>query len=100
MPLSSPFALRGAAGLRASLASLLLQALTRDANAFLLVRVGRTQRANVSGHLAYLALVCAADHDVPLLFHVYLNALGNLELVRMILPETQINSSASSPRVA
>src|SRR5260370_16368304 len=51
------FVLRGAAGLRASLASLLLQALTRDANAFLLVGVGRTQRANFPGPLANLPLV-------------------------------------------
>src|SRR5260221_575614 len=42
MPLSSPFALRRAAGLRASLAGLLLQALARDANTFLLV--GRFSR--------------------------------------------------------
>src|SRR5260370_14990306 len=88
------FVLRGAAGLGASLASLLLQALTRDANAFLLVGVGRTQRANVRGHLAILALVCAADHNVRLLVHGDLNALGNLELDGMRLAERESNCFA------
>src|ERR1700740_843696 len=87
MPLSSPFALRGAAGLRASLASLLLQALAGDANAFLLVGVGRTQRTNVRSDLAYLALVRAAYNDVRLFVHRDLNALGNLELDGMRLAE-------------
>src|ERR1700738_1412511 len=94
MPLSSPFALRRAAGLRASLASLLLQALAGDANAFLLVRVGRTQRANVRGSLANLALVRAADHDVRLLVHRDLNAFGNFELDGMRLAERESHGFA------
>src|SRR5712664_2985130 len=94
MPLSSPFALRRAAGLRASLASLLLQALASDANTFLFVGVGRTQRANVRGHLADLPLVRAADHEVRLLVHRDLNALGNLELDGMRLAERASNPFA------
>src|SRR5258707_11393162 len=94
MPLLSPFALRRAAGLRASLASLLLQALASDANAFLLVGVGRTQRANVRGHLADLPLVRAADHEVRLLVDRDLNALGNLELDGMRLAERESNRFA------
>src|SRR6266481_851466 len=94
MPLFSPFTLRGAAGLRASLASLLLQAFAGDANAFLLVRVGRTQRANVRSNLADLALVRAADHDVRLLVHRDLNAFRNLELDRVRLAEREGNGFA------
>src|ERR1700726_4406732 len=94
MPLSSPFALRRAAGLRASLASLLLQALASDANAFLLVGVGRTQRANVRGHLPDLPLVRAADHEVRLLVDRDLNALGNLELDGMRLAQGESNRFA------
>src|SRR5260221_12399526 len=94
MPLSSPFALRRAAGLRASLAGLLLQALARDANTFLLVGVGRTQRANVRGHLADLPFVRAADHDVRLLVDRDLNTLGNLKLDGMRLAERESNRFA------
>src|SRR3984893_985098 len=94
MPLSSPFALRGAAGLRASLASLLLQALAGDANALLLIRVGRTQRANVRGHLANLPFVRAADNDMRLLVDRDLNALGNFELDGMRLAEREGNGFA------
>src|ERR1700738_470002 len=94
MPLSSPFALRRAAGLRASLASLLLQALARDANAFLLVGVGRAQRANIRGHLADLPLVRAADHEMRLLVDRDLNALGNLELDGMRFAERESNRFA------
>src|SRR6266849_5473214 len=72
--------LRRGAGLRASLPGLLLQALAGDANAFLLIWIGRTQRANVRSHLADLAFVRAADNQVRLLVHGDLNALGNLEL--------------------
>src|SRR5882762_82196 len=75
--------LRRAAGLRASLASLLLQGLAGNANAFLLVRIGRTQRANVRGHLAHLTFIRAADHDVGLLVDRDLNAFRDWELDRM-----------------
>src|ERR1700756_6014832 len=73
------FALRGDAGLCASLASLLLQALAGDANAFLLVGIGRTERANVRSYLADLAFVRAAHHDVRLLIDRDLNAFRNLD---------------------
>src|SRR5258706_2039094 len=89
MPLFSPFALRGAAGLCASVASLLLQALAGDANALWLVRIGRTQRANVRSYLAYLAFIRSADHDVGLLVHRDLNAFGNLELDGVRLAERE-----------
>src|ERR1700687_219341 len=88
------FALRRAAGLRASLASLLLQTLASDANAFLLVRIGRTQRANVRGHLANLAFIRAADNEVRLLVHGDLNALGNLKFDGMRLTERERNGFA------
>src|SRR5260370_6114966 len=94
MPLSSPFALRGAVGICASLASLLLQALAGDANPFLCVGVGRTQRANVRGHLADLPLVRATDHEVRLFVDRDLNALGNLELDGMRLAERESNRFA------
>src|SRR5882762_3980133 len=77
--------LRRAAGLCASLSSLLLQALAGNANDFLLVWIRRTQRANITGHLANLPLVRAADHDVGLLVDRDLNALRNRELDRMRL---------------
>src|SRR6266478_4654596 len=66
--------------LRAGLPGLLLQELAGDANAFLLIWIGRPQRANVRSHLAALAFVGAADDQVRLLVHGDLNALGNLEL--------------------
>src|SRR6267378_406014 len=75
--------LRRAAGLCASLASLLLQALASNANTFLLVRIGRTQRANIRGHLTDLTLVRPADHDVGLLVDRDLNAFRDWELDRM-----------------
>src|ERR1700740_977284 len=75
------FALRRrAAGLRASLAGLLLQALAGNANPFLLVGIGRAQRANIRSHLADLALVRAADNQMGLFIDGDLNAFGNLEL--------------------
>src|ERR1700676_2291347 len=84
------FALRRrAAGLGASLARFLLQALTGDANTFLLVGIGRTQRANVRGHLADLPLVRATDHDVRLFVHRDLNAFGNLEFDRVRFAERE-----------
>src|SRR6266446_8108806 len=89
MPLSSPFALRRGAGLGASLAGFLLQALAGDANAFLLVGVGRTQRANIRGHLANLALVRAADHEMGLFVDRDLNAFGNLEFDGVGLAERE-----------
>src|SRR5260370_27480036 len=92
MPLSSPFALRRGAGLGASLASFLLQALAGDTNTFLLVGVGRPQGANVGSHLANLAFVRAADDQMGLLVYRNLNALVNLELDVMRLPHRHITS--------
>src|SRR4029077_545130 len=94
MPLSSPFALRRGAGLRASLASFLLQALAGDTNAFLLVGVGRTQGANVRSYLADLTFVRAADNQMRLLVDGNLNALGNLELDGMRFAERESNRFA------
>src|SRR2546429_3030368 len=51
-------------GLCSRLAGLLLQPLTGDAHALLLVGVGRTQRAHIRGNLADLAFVRAAHDDV------------------------------------
>ena len=71
-----------AASLGSRFAGLFLQPLAGDADALLLVRIGRTQRAHVGGHLADLAFVRAADHDVRLLFHRDLNAFRNRKLDR------------------
>src|SRR6266849_4161809 len=94
MPLSSPFALRRGAGLCASLASFLLQALAGDTNTFLLIAVGRPQGANVGSHLANLAFVRATDNQMRLLVDGNLNALGNLELDGMRFAERESNGFA------
>src|SRR5260370_5050093 len=83
-----------AAGLCSRLAGLLLQPLTGDAHALLLVRVGRTQRAHVGGNLANLAFVRAADHNVRLLFHGDLNAFWNRKIYRVRLAERESNRLA------
>src|SRR5260370_5167220 len=85
--------LRGA-GLCSRLAGLLLQPLTGDAHALLLVRVGRTERAHVRGNLADLALVRAAYDDVRLLFHRNLNAFRNRKFNRVRLAEREGNHLA------
>src|SRR6266849_9009831 len=87
-----PF-LRGA-GLCSRLAGLLLQPLTGDAHALLLVRVGRTQRAHIRGNLADLAFVRAAHDDVRLLFHGDLNAFRNRKINRVRLAERKGNRLA------
>src|SRR6266704_5739157 len=84
-----PF-LRGA-GLCSRLAGLLLQPLTSDAHALLLVGVGRTQRAHIRGNLADLAFVRAAHDDVRLLFHRNLNAFRNREFDWMGLAKREGN---------
>src|SRR5579864_1546901 len=71
------------ASLRAGLTSFLLQALASDANALLLVRIGRTQRAHIRSDLPDLAFVRAADNEVRLFFDGHLNAFRNRKLDRM-----------------
>src|SRR6267142_2193313 len=75
--------LRRAASLCASLASILLQALSGNANALLLVRIRRTQRPNSRSHLAGLPFIRAADLDVGLLVDRDLNTFRDWELDRM-----------------
>src|SRR6266566_382790 len=87
-----PF-LRGA-GLCARLAGLLLQPLTGDAHALLLVGVGRTQRAHIRGNLADLAFVRAAHDDVRLLLDGDLNAFRNRKFNRVRLAEREGNHFA------
>src|SRR5512146_2420155 len=53
--------------LRSGLADLLLQLLAHVANALVLVRVGRAQRAHVGGDLAHFLPVDAADRQPRLL---------------------------------
>src|SRR6267142_1302568 len=53
--------------LRSGLSDLLLQTLARIANAFVLVRIGRTQRAHLCRHLAYFLAVNARDAQFRLL---------------------------------
>ena len=78
-----------AASFGSRLAGLLLQPLAGDANALLLVRIGRTQRAKIRGHLADLRLVRAADDDVRLLIDGNLNSLGNRKLDGVGLAESE-----------
>src|SRR2546421_7141550 len=87
-----PF-LRGA-GLCSRLAGLLLQPLTGDAHALLLVGVGRTQRAHIRGNLADLAFVRAAHDDVRLLLDGDLNAFRNRKFNRVRLAEREGNQFA------
>src|SRR5712664_127277 len=82
------------AGLCSCLAGLLLQALTRNAHAFLLVRIGRTQRAHVRGNLADLAFVRTAHDDVRLLFHGDLDSFRNGKINRVRLAEREGNGLA------
>src|SRR5271157_11372 len=84
----------GRPSLGARLARLLLQTLAGDADVLLLVRVWRTQRANVRGHLADLRLVRAAHHDVRLLFDRNLNAIGNGKLDGVGLAEGESHGLA------
>src|SRR6266849_4173627 len=92
---SSPsISLGGAAGLRSGLPGLLLQPLAGDANALLLVWIGRAQRTHVRGNLADLSLVRAADDEVRLLFHRHLNPFRNRKLDGMRLSERECNHFA------
>src|SRR5580700_749813 len=88
-PPSGPKTLCRAAGLCSRLAGLFLQTLAGDANTLLLVRIGRTQRAKIRGHLSDFALVRAADDDVRLLVHGDLNSFGNRELDRVGFAERE-----------
>src|SRR5579859_3377278 len=77
-----------ASGFRAGLAGLLLP-LAGDTNALLFVRIGRTQRAKIRGHLPDFALVRAAHDDVRLFVHGDLNAFGNRKLDGMRFAERE-----------
>src|ERR1700685_1004743 len=91
---------RSARGLRARLgcgarfSSLLLQALAGDANAFLLIRSGRTQPANIRADLATLSAIGARHGEVRLLLDRHLNALGNVELDGMRIAEREADGLA------
>src|SRR3989449_8617384 len=76
--------------LRAGLAGFLLEPFAGQADAFLLVRVRRTQAANVCRNLPDLALVGAADHQMGLLIHADVDPFGNREDDRMRIPETEV----------
>src|SRR6266849_4759125 len=91
---SPAISLGRAAGLRTGLAGLLLQPLAGDANALLLIRIGRAQRTHVRGNLADLSLVRAADNEVRLLLHRHLDAFRNRKLDGMRLSERESNHFA------
>src|SRR5580704_690848 len=76
-------------GLRAGLASLLLQSLASDADALLLVRVGRTQRAQIRGNLADLALIGAGHGHVRLLFDRDRDSYRNRKFDRVRIAERE-----------
>src|SRR5215471_7430586 len=63
------------AGLRPCLTGLLLQTLAGDADALLLIGIGRAQRTNVRANLADLALVRTGNGQVRLFVHRDLNAI-------------------------
>src|SRR5579875_977240 len=75
--------------LGSGLAGLLLQPLAGNANAFLLVRVGRTQRAKIRRDLPDLILVRAGDGQMRLLFDGDLYAFGNRKFHRVRIPECE-----------
>src|SRR5258708_19060432 len=75
-PTNSRLRLRRAC-LGAGFAPFLLQALTGDADALLLVRVGWAERTEIRPHLADLSLVRAADDSMCLLVDGDLNPLGD-----------------------
>src|SRR5579864_8195853 len=74
---------------RAGLARFLLQTLTDDANALLLVRIGRTQRAHVGRNLADQAFISTSDRDVRLLLDGHLYPFRNRERHRMRIAERE-----------
>src|SRR2546426_2707301 len=76
--------------LRTGLASLFLEPFAGQADAFLFVRVRRTQAANVCRNLPDLAFVGAADHQMGLLIHADVDSLGNREDDGMRIPETEV----------
>src|SRR5947208_12897621 len=82
------------AGFSSRFAGFLLQALAGNTNPLLLVGIGRTQRTNVRGNLANLALVRAADDQMSLLVHGDLNTFGNRKLDGMRFAEREIHDFA------
>ena len=73
----------------ASLARFLLQAFARQADALLLVRIRRTQAADIRRHLPDLARSAPLTVRRRLLFHRDLNAFGNRELDGMRIAERE-----------
>src|ERR1700686_876929 len=73
----------------ARFSGLLLQALAGNANAFLLVRIGRPQTANIHEDLPNFSADRSRYGQVRLLFHRNLNALGNMKLHRMRIPQRE-----------
>src|SRR5260370_10743791 len=71
--------------LRAGLASFFLEPFAGQADAFLFVRVRRTQAANVCRNLPDLAFVGAADHQMGLLIHADVGSIGNRGGERMLI---------------
>ena len=71
--------------LRAGLADLLAQHFAGVADALVLVRIGRAQRADIGRHLAQHLLVVAGQHQVRLLVDLQIDAVGqqNFDGVRI-----------------
>ena len=60
----------------------------------MLVRIWRTQRTHVRGHLANLPFICAGDDNVRLLFDRHLNPFGNRKLDGMGFSQGEIHDFA------
>ena len=78
---------RGGGRLGSGLAGFLLEPFASDANALLLIGIGRAQPTQVCCDLADLPLVCARHGQMGLLVDRDLNAFGDRKLNRMRKPQ-------------
>src|SRR5882672_4938144 len=85
------FSLSARLGGGACFTGLLLQALAGNANPFLLVRIGRTQAANIRADLPDFSAVRTGHGQMRLLFHGNLNSLWNLEFHGMRVSQREAN---------
>ena len=86
---SSGLQIRLRGGLCSGLSGLLLQTLAGDANAFLLIRIGGSQPAEVGDHLADQGAVGAGNSHVGLLIYRDLNSLRYRELDRVRIAQAE-----------
>src|SRR5215469_5120753 len=70
-------------GSSAGLAGLLAEHFARVADAFVLVWIGRAQRADVGGHLPQNLLVVPGENEMGLFVDLHIDAIGKQKLDRM-----------------